>query len=265
LITVVTFGQVILSANLVANALGISSQKLFLSTLKSTTGSGSASSNGSSKSLAPILISIEGNIGAGKSTLLKKLRQKRPEWVFIDEPIDTWTSIKNENGESILEVFYKDRNRWSYTFQNCALLTRHQNIEDAVSKVRKAGKVGRQVFLTERCLETDHNVFTKMLQEEGSINKLEHDLYNRWLKQLKAIATPLSAIVHVDTAPQVCAERIVQRSRTGEEGISIDYLKNLDMHQRAWVENTPLPVFKTDLSSLEAVENFILGLKEEQQ
>ena len=49
-----------------------------------------------------------------------------------------------------------------------------------------------------------------MLKEEGSIDKLELDLYIRWLNQLKATATPLSAIVHVNTPPSICAERIKQ-------------------------------------------------------
>jgi deoxyadenosine/deoxycytidine kinase len=215
--------------------------------------------------LTPVLVSIEGNIGAGKTTLLKKLRSSHPEWTFIDEPVDTWSEIKNEKGESMLEVFYKDRNRWSYTFQNCALLTRHQNIESTVTKARDAGKVGRQIFLTERCLDTDYHVFTKMLKEEGSIDKLELDLYIRWLNQLKAVATPLSAIVHVNTVPKVCAERIRKRSRGGEGAISLDYLENLSAHQSKWVGNTHIPVFPTDLSHVSSVVDFIEGLTKPDQ
>lgn len=210
--------------------------------------------------LTPVLVSIEGNIGAGKTTLLSELRSNHPEWTYIDEPVDIWSSIKNEKGESMLEVFYRDRHRWSYTFQNCALLTRHQNIETAVSKVRDAGKVGRQIFLTERCLDTDYHVFTKMLKEEGSIDKLELDLYIRWLNQLKSVATPLSAIVHVNTPPKRCAEWIRKRHRGGEDAISIDYLENLHAHQSKWVDSAPLPVLKTDLQDTKLVENFIVGL-----
>lgn len=212
--------------------------------------------------LTPILVSIEGNIGAGKTTLLKKLRSNHPTWTFIDEPVDTWSAIKNEKGESMLEVFYKDRHRWSYTFQNCALLTRHQNIESAVAKARDDGKVGRQIFLTERCLDTDYHVFTKMLKEEGSIDKLELDLYIRWLNQLKSVATPLSAIVHVNTPPKRCSEWIRKRSRGGEDAISMDYLENLHAHQAAWVDSAALPVFKTDLKDTKAVEDFIASLTE---
>ncbi|KAJ1413067.1 P-loop containing nucleoside triphosphate hydrolase protein, partial [Ochromonadaceae sp. CCMP2298] len=180
----------------------------------------------------PILVSIEGNIGAGKSTLLKTLRETHSEWTFIDEPVSTWSTIRNEQDESILEVFYKDRKRWSYTFQNCALLTRYQNIENAVRDASIMGKVGPQVFLTERCLDTDYHVFTKMLCDEGSIDKMELHLYHRLLSQLKSTATPLSAIVHVNTSPEECATRIRERARSGEDAISLDYLQSLDKHQR---------------------------------
>lgn len=64
----------------------------------------------------PILLSIEGNIGAGKSTLLRALRESHPEWTFIDEPLDTWTALKNETG-NLIECFYGDQDRWAYTFQ----------------------------------------------------------------------------------------------------------------------------------------------------
>lgn len=153
----------------------------------------------------PFLISLEGNIGAGKTTLLKKMRERFPQWIAIDEPVETWFTIKNDDGDSMLEVFYKDRKRWSYTFQNCALITRYQNIEKAINDARRRSlsSSGVQVFLTERCLDTDFHVFTKMLRDEGSIDTLELDLYNRLLQQLRSTATPLSAILHVNTSPSV--------------------------------------------------------------
>jgi deoxyadenosine/deoxycytidine kinase len=57
----------------------------------------------------PIILSIDGNIGAGKSTFLNQLKKSYPNWHFVDEPVDTWTKFVNENNESLLEVFYKDR------------------------------------------------------------------------------------------------------------------------------------------------------------
>ena len=177
----------------------------------------------------PILVSIEGNIGAGKTTLLENLRMRRPDWTFINEPVDSWSKIRNEKDQSILEVFYEDRKRWSYTFQNCALLTRYQEIEAAITAAKvsfatsSANDVNYctspKVFLTERCLDTDYHVFTKMLKADGSLNSIELQLYERLLKQLKTTATPLSAIVHVNTSPIVCMDRIKSRGRAGTQHI----------------------------------------------
>ena len=56
------------------------------------------------------IISIEGNIGSGKSTLIKKLKEiiKNDDILFLDEPVDEWMEIKDENGEHILSKFYED-------------------------------------------------------------------------------------------------------------------------------------------------------------
>ena len=83
----------------------------------------------------PIVLSIEGNIGSGKSTMLRTIRETFPEWNIIDEPVDHWMALKDENGKSLLECFYEDKNRWSYTFQNAAFITRYTNIQNALNGV----------------------------------------------------------------------------------------------------------------------------------
>ena len=54
-----------------------------------------------------------------------------------------------------------------------------------------------------------------MLREDGDLSLLEHDLYQRWFSLLQetAKATPLAAIVYVETDPQTCFERIAKRGR----------------------------------------------------
>jgi deoxyadenosine/deoxycytidine kinase len=125
----------------------------------------------------PIIISIDGNIGAGKSTFLNQLKKQFPKFHYVDEPVDTWTKFVNEEGESLLEVFYKDRKRWSYTFQNCAFMTRTRAIVQAIKEWKQKclidpEEIKNNVFITERCVETDFNVFAKMLYQDGSLDKM---------------------------------------------------------------------------------------------
>jgi deoxyadenosine/deoxycytidine kinase len=196
----------------------------------------------------PIVISIEGSIGGGKTTLLEQLRQEHPDWHFIDEPLDTWTSLKNEGGENLLQVFYKDIRRWSYTFQNCAILSRAQNIKRAVEDWRAECEVNpdarrHNIFITERCLDTDFNVFAQMLRDDGMLDGIEWDLYKKWYRMLENWVT-ISGLVYVDTPPEVCSQRIKYRNREGEETISDDYLKRLDVYQRRWIDHTSLQVLR---------------------
>ena len=216
-----------------------------------------------SRPSTPILISIEGNIGAGKTTLLNALRQcaaANPSFVFIDEPISLWETIKNERNESLLEVFYNDRRRWSYTFQNAAILTRFQSIQ-AAQKSSSRGK--GEVFVTERCLQTDFNVFTKMLVAEKSIDKLEYELYLRWYYHLlNESAVKLSGIVFVATDPHTCHERIQFRGRKGEEKelLSLNYLESLDKFQRSWINKNEVPALFTTTEGASAVISFVEGI-----
>lgn len=169
------------------------------------------------------------------------------------------------SGESLLEVFYSDRKRWSYTFQSFALLSRFQNIEQSITeKMRNNsndqminGKIN--VFITERCLGTDFYVFTKMLREEKSMNKLEYDLYCRLYQHLKSQATPLEGIIYVSTEPDECSKRIAGRNRSGESGISIDYLQNLNQCQRQWLQLFDGPILESSDQSvlLRSVEKFV--------
>ena len=203
----------------------------------------------------PVLVSLEGSIGSGKSTLINALKERHPDWHFIDEPVGTWQALKNEAGEDLLQVFYKDIKRYSYTFQNCALLSRAINIQKKIEAWRAGGALGSCVFVTERCLETDYHVFAQMLRDDGMLDAMEWDLYKMWYSYIKETSTPLTGIVYVNTPPTICAERIIQRGRTGEDKISAEYLANLDKYQRAWLANEKAPILLYDNYGTDAQRN----------
>lgn len=224
-------------------------------------------------SAQPILISIEGGIGAGKSTLLDALKERNPSWHFIDEPVGTWRSLKTADGENLLDLFQKDKGRYSYTFQNCALLTRAINIQKTIQSWKEDCIAGRakwsdNVFVTERCLDTDYHVFAKMLFDQGMMNLCEWDLQKMWFNYIQSTASALSGIIYLSTPPDICAERITQRGREEESTIPIEYLQNLDKYHKAWLHNeeankSPLlcQVNQGDVQhAVDDVEKFVSGL-----
>ena len=45
-----------------------------------------------------------------------------------------WEKVKNDKGESLLQLFYQDMPRWSYTFQNYAYITWMRKLIDITKK-----------------------------------------------------------------------------------------------------------------------------------
>ena len=62
------------------------------------------------------IISIEGNIGSGKSTVINTLKQYYKEnknVYFLEEPVNEWENIKNSSNKNIIELFYKNQEKYS--------------------------------------------------------------------------------------------------------------------------------------------------------
>ena len=180
----------------------------------------------------PIIISIEGNIGSGKSTLVKHLREVNHDWIFLDEPVTEWELLKNDSGDSLLQLFYKDMPRWSYTFQNFAYITRMRKlIELSKTKFKKP-----TIIVTERSVYTDRHVFAEMLLTDGKMTQMEMDMYLNWFNLLHDFAT-IDYVVYLRTDSTKCLERIKKRDREGESNITIEYLLSLELQHDKWINN----------------------------
>ena len=73
-----------------------------------------------------VIWSIEGNIGSGKSTLIKMLKEKndKKNIVFIPEPVNEWDKIKDDSNITVLQRFYENKDKWSFSFQMMAYISR---------------------------------------------------------------------------------------------------------------------------------------------
>jgi len=216
--------------------------------------------------MSHIIISLDGNIGAGKSTLLAEIRKSIPELHVVDEPVGQWTALKNETGKNLLELFYEDKRRWAYTFQNCAILTRLKNIKEAVEYLDSNGK-GQQVILTERSVLTDKYVFAQMLRDAGDMDELEWELYDSWFS-IFSKQHQVNGIIYLSTSSTTSKERIHIRNRQGEDRIQLDYLDALDLQHKKWIESTYIPVLTLSTepgasleNNLQQIRDFIQQLK----
>ena len=184
--------------------------------------------------MAPIIITIEGNIGSGKSTLLHHFQEKNKNknYVFIKEPVDLWENVQDENGKTILENFYEDSTKYSFAFQIMAFTTR-------MSVLRKAIKLNpnAEVIICERSIDADKNVFAQMLYDDNLMSKMEHKIYTDLAKEY-IDDHPLDGIVYFYTTSDKCQERIKIRSRNGESNIEDSYLTKCEKYHNNWLLTT---------------------------
>ena len=210
--------------------------------------------------MSHIIISLDGNIGAGKSTLLSEIRKSIPELRVVDEPVGQWTALKNGTGKNLLELFYEDKKRWAYTFQNCAILTRLKNIKEAVEELNANGK-GSQVILTERSVLTDKYVFAQMLRDSGDMDDLEWELYDSWFS-IFSKQHQVNGIIYLSTSSTTSKDRIHIRNRQGEDRIQLEYLNALDRQHKQWIESTDIPVLTLSTEPGASLENNIQQIRD---
>lgn len=177
-----------------------------------------------------MILCVEGNIGSGKSTFMAKLKeayQDRKDVCFLDEPVDSWTQFKDEEG-GILEHYYKDQKAWGFSFQMLAYISR-------LSILRKAlANPEIRYIITERSLLTDKEVFCKMLFEKGIIHPIQYQIYQAWFDEFRTEEE--YEFVYLRTTPDVAHARVNKRGRKGES-IPLDYLEECHRYHESWLKD----------------------------
>jgi len=173
---------------------------------------------------------LEGNIGAGKTSLGNLLKDSTA-FEFLEEPVDMW---RDGFANNLFEMFYKDMDRWSFTFQIMAFTTRAKTWSEILAKVQ-----GEQIVL-ERSIFTDRNVFAKNLYAQGAMNDSEWELYQQlWdFLALNYCLVP-DKIFYLRTPAEICLERIKKRGRDEEQQMPLDYLKRLEDLHDEWLLEHP--------------------------
>jgi len=227
-----------------------------------------SSVSSTSATTTPVIISFDGNIGSGKSTKVRDIEdyykeKGRTDVIFIQEPVDSWNSVVDENGVTILSNYYKNQKKFAFRLQMLAYISRLSLLRDAVKK-------GYKYIITERCVGTDKNVFSKMLYDKGDIEHDEYIIYTKWYEEFIS-DVPIGAIVYIKASPETCLERVNIRAREGEN-IPLEYLKECDKYHNEWIdsENIPKLVIDADIDLhknpeaniriLEQIDTFITSL-----
>jgi len=187
--------------------------------------------------MKPVIVSFDGNIGSGKSSILhyfeknfKTLcdsKQTPYKICFLQEPVQIWETIQDEDGKNIIEKFYQDNERYSFAFQMMAYISR-------LSLLKKALSEDYDIIFTERSMFTDRNVFAKMLYDSGKLGEIEYQIYNKWFDEFVDYLMNMK-VVYIKTDSIICNLRVKNRARIGES-IPLEYLQNCHKYHEEWLK-----------------------------
>ena len=171
-----------------------------------------------------INIVIDANIGAGKTTLLRLLQRylKSSENIvfnFFEENVESWMS------EGWLQKYYSNIPKYAASFQTRVLLSHIQQRKDII-EINKNQSQDIIINICERSAITTVNVFSKMLVDDGTMDKMEMDLHNMILEMFNYEKPDL--LIFLDTNYELAYQRLRERSRDGELKISMEYLEKLE-------------------------------------
>jgi len=188
--------------------------------------------------MAPIIISIEGNIGSGKTTILNRLKaefmnqQTQKKILFLREPVDIWETVKDNQNETILSKFYKNPAKHAFAFQVMAFSTRLTILREAIQNNPDV-----EIILCERSLDADKEIFAKMLHDDGVIEDTDYQIYNMFYNEItkQPEVKQLSGVIYINAEPEVSFERTKIRARDGESTITLGYLKECHVYHEKWI------------------------------
>lgn len=165
---------------------------------------------------------VEGNIGAGKSTFLKLLAQHNPAVTVAQEPIYDWQN--KIYGQSLLENFYQQPQRWAYSFETLTMLCRvreHLHLQQTAAST----------LICERSIYSGFYCFAQNSFGSGFLNQLEWSMYCDWFSFLVPHnCVKPEGFIYLQADPATCYERIKKRNRLAENTISLEYIAQI--HRR---------------------------------
>jgi len=174
----------------------------------------------------PLLV-VEGNIGTGKSTTCRILAEKL-NLRLLSEPID----------HALLQLFYDDPKRWGFALQMRMLVERWAMQISAAAETMIGGGYAGAIL---DCSIWRDLVFTRVLYADGMISDKEYEIYHTAVRNLALILYPPTAIIYLNARPETCLERVQQRQREQETGVTLEYLTKIHTEYAKLLQKADFP------------------------
>jgi deoxyadenosine/deoxycytidine kinase len=184
------------------------------------------------------LILVAGNIGTGKTSITER----------VGERLGWETSYESVADNPYLADFYGDMKKWAYHLQVFFLGHRAQQHLALASGPRSA--------IADRSIYEDAFIFARALHHMNNLNERDYQAY-RTLFDLVVHSLPRpDLLLYLEAPVPVLLERIHQRGRQMESGITSEYLSLLEVFYREWLDTFDLcPVLTIQSADLNFVKN----------
>jgi len=183
-------------------------------------------------------ILVAGNIGVGKTSLAERLGG-RLGWISGYETVAD---------NPYLADFYGDMRQWSFHLQVFFLGHRAEQHLALAQQPYSA--------IADRSIYEDAHIFARVLRHMGNLSERDYESYRR-VYELVVMNLPRPDLLLYLTAPvPVLMDRIRQRARPIENGITADYLNLLDTFYDEWLAGFDLcPVLTLRTQQLDYVHD----------
>ena len=165
-----------------------------------------------------MFIGISGIIGAGKSTLAQDLAV-RLGYKTYNEPV---------KDNPYLEDFYSDMNRWGAMMQIHLLFRRFEQHQQIVWNSENGAVQDRTIY--------EDTIFARMLNEAGFIDQRDYDTYLGHFNLMKRYLVYPDLLLYLRVEPETSLQRIAERGRKAESGITLDYMQKLHAGYESFIE-----------------------------
>jgi deoxyadenosine/deoxycytidine kinase len=181
--------------------------------------------------MAKRLILVAGNIGSGKTSLTEK----------IGERLGWLTAYESVVDNPYLPSFYQDMKTWAFHLQIYFLGHRAQQHLDMWNDPRNA--------IIDRSIYEDAFIFARALHSMGNLNELDYASYRKLYEMVVRTLPAPSLLIYLKAPVPLLMNRIQERARNMETGISSEYLTLLDSFYSEWLKTfdlCPVLTIRTD-------------------
>jgi len=181
---------------------------------------------------------VDGIVGVGKTTLVKIMEEEYGFKPFFE--------MEDKKVERLLENFYSDGKRWSFTLQTYFLNKRFY-------QMKKAEKAGR--FIMDRSIYGDF-IFAKAQYLMGMMSELEWKVYQDIYRNLVEHVIPPHLMIYLRCSIETAVERLKKRGRRYEQEVDVNYWESIrKLYEELFQKYNESMLLIVDADSVDFVEN----------